>query len=325
MPTISSSRFGPLSTAVRRRLHGPILLATDGTAQSSGAFAAAVCIAAGDMRRTKREPKLPVRVITVSDALPIVPAEVAAAVPRHLIEGRRAEMLANARAQVRYNVADTSNWRVDVMSGPPAATIADVAAEIGASLVITGLGKHALVDRIFGSETALRVMRLSGVPVLAVPENWIGVPRRILVAVDFGPASLRAARTAMRIVPPGGAVCFAHVAPNIGLPDQDTTLAEIYQHSLNEEFDRFVGAVGVPDDVAVTRIPLYGDTARALLDWASAHSADLIVAGTHGINALARLFLGSVASTLVRGAQCAVLIASASHEPDETDAAGEVA
>jgi nucleotide-binding universal stress UspA family protein len=310
MSTISLPERSPAKTAARRRLKGPILLATDGTAQSTGAFAAAVCISAGGTGRTRHVSKLQVHVVTVcADALPIV----FPGVPHEVVEGRRAEMLDGALAQIRYNVADTSNWRVDVLSGPPAPTVAAAAAEANASLVVMGLGRHELLDRVFGTETALRVMRVSPVPILAVPQNWIGVPRRVLVAVDFGPASLRAAKTAMRIIPPGGAVCFAHVAPNSGLPDVDKGLAELYRNNLNEEFDRFVATVGVPDDVAVSRTRLYGDTARALLDWASANGVDMIVTGTHGAGALTRLIVGSVASKLVRGAHCAILVASASR------------
>jgi nucleotide-binding universal stress UspA family protein len=232
-------------------------------------------------------------------------------------------MLASALTQVRYNVADTSNWRVDVLSGAPAPAVAIAAAENKASLVIMGLGKHDMLDRVFGTETALRVMRASSVPILAVPQNWIGIPRKVLVAVDFGPASLHAARTAMRIIPPGGEVCFAYVASNSGLPNVDKGLAELYRNNLNEEFDSFIADVGVPDGLSVVRTRLYGDIARALLDWASANDVDMIVTGTAGANALTRLIVGSVATELVRGTHCAVLVASAPYRPDaiESDAA----
>lgn len=311
MSTISLPERSPVTTAARRRLKGPILLATDGTSQSIGAFAAAVCIAAAGTGRTKHPGKLQVHVVTVcDDALPIV----SPGVPHEVVEGHHAEVLASVLAQVRYNVADTSNWRVDVLSGHTAPTVAVAAVETNASLVVLGLGRHELLDRVFGTETALRVMRVSSVPVLAVPQNWIGVPRKVLVAVDFGPASLRAARTAMRIIPPGGVVCFAHVASNNGLPDVDEGLAELYRNNLNEEFDRFIAAVGVPSDVAIARTRLYGDAARALLEWASTNSADMIVTGTHGANTFARLILGSVASQLVRGAHCAILVASSPRQ-----------
>jgi nucleotide-binding universal stress UspA family protein len=42
----------------------------------------------------------------------------------------------------------------------------------------------------------------------------------------------------------------------------------------------------------------------------------MIVAGSHGLNAIARLLVGSVASKLVRGAQCAVLVSSANGDAE---------
>lgn len=318
MSTTTVSAPTPVRRVPRRRLEGPIVLATDGTAQSSGAFAAAVAIAAGGTRRSENAEKLPVRVVTVCDALPIVVPEIAPVLPHEFLEGRRSDMLSAALEQVRYNVADTSKWSVDALTGPAAPTIAEIAAESGASLIVMGLGKHDLYERVFGSETALRVMQQSQVPVLAVPQNWIGIPRTMLVAVDFGPASLRAAQTAMRILAPGGSVCFAHVAPEIGLAESGgDDLATIYQANLDEELDRFIAAVDVPDGVTVTRIALYGDPARTLLNRARHEGVDMIVAGTHGLNALARLFVGSVASKLVRGTQCALLVAAARTDARE--------
>ena len=312
MSTTTVSAPSTARPVPRRRLEGPIVLATDGTAQSSGAFAAAVAIAAGGTRRSEHAEKLRVRVVTVCDALPIVVPEIAPVLPHEFLEGRRSDMLSAALEQVRYNVADTSKWSVDALTGPAAPTIAETAEEGGASLIVMGLGKHDLYERVFGSETALRVMQQSHVPVLAVPQNWIGIPRTLLVAVDFGPASLRAAQTAMRIVAPGGSVCFAHVAPEIGLPGSDgDDLAVIYKANLDEELDRFIAAVEVPDGVTVTRVALFGDPARTLLNRARHQNVDMIVAGPHGLNALARLFVGSVASKLVRGAQCALLVAAA--------------
>lgn len=323
MPTTTVPTQSPAPPVPRRRLTGPLVLATDGTAQSSGAFAAAVAIAAGGTRRNEPAEKLAVRVVTVCDALPVVVPEIAPVLPHEFLEGRRSDMLAAALEQVRYNVADTAKWSVDALTGPAAPTIAETAEEVGASLIVMGLGKHDLYERVFGSETALRVMQQSRVPVLAVPQNWIGIPRSLLVAVDFGAASLRAARTAMRIIAPGGSACFAHVAPDIGLPDRNgDDLATIYQANLDDEFDRFIGAVGVPDGVTVTHIALYGDPARTLLNRARHEGVDMIVAGTHGLNALARLFVGSVASKLVRGTQCALLVAAAATGKEEEGVEG---
>lgn len=313
MASLTASEGRTVSAVARRRLAGQILLATDGTAQSIGAFAATVAIAAGGTRRGDHAQTTAVRVLTVSDTLIVVPPEVVVGLPQDFAENRRRELLAAAAAQAWKNVGDRAAWQVEVASGSPAPTIVDVADEMRASLIVMGLGKHDLFDRVFGSETALRVMRHAKTPVLAVPQNWIGIPRRVLIAVDFGPASLRAARAAMRIVAPGGSVFFAHVATNIGDPAFGEEFAAVYQASLKDEFDRFIAAVAVPDDVSIEYATLYGDVARTLLAWAKTNHTDMIVAGTHGRNVIARLFVGSVASKLVRGAQCAILVASAQN------------
>lgn len=310
-------RCAPASV-VSALLEGPILVATDGTAQSAGAFNAAASIASRGMRRDERTATLPVHVITVASALPMLNPEMSAVLPADFQGIRRADMLAAAAEQVRYNVADAARWDIEATSGPAAPTITERAAEQDASLIVMGLGKHDLLARMFGSETALMVMQKSHVPVLAVPQNWIGIPRRVLIAVDFGSASLRAARTAMRIIAPGGTVCFAHVAPELGYPGHNEQITEIYQENLSEELDRFIAAVGVPADVTATRAALSGDPAPILLGHARANAIDMIVAGTHGLNALARLLVGSVAATLVRGAQCAVLVASAPVKAEDS-------
>jgi nucleotide-binding universal stress UspA family protein len=59
-----------------------------------------------------------------------------------------------------------------------------------------------------------------------------------------------------------------------------------------------------------------GHAATAILDKAAAWPADLIVAGTHGRSALARVVLGSVSLKLVKEAPCSVRIARLSNHKD---------
>jgi len=59
-----------------------------------------------------------------------------------------------------------------------------------------------------------------------------------------------------------------------------------------------------------------GRTADRLLDFAAAHHIDLIVAGRQGMNALARLFVGSTTKTLLRSASCSLFIAPEPPLPD---------
>jgi nucleotide-binding universal stress UspA family protein len=60
-------------------------------------------------------------------------------------------------------------------------------------------------------------------------------------------------------------------------------------------------------DVPVESEVVEGDVHRAILDYAAAHDADLIVMGTHGRRGLDRYLLGSVTERIVRSSPVPVL------------------
>ena len=64
----------------------------------------------------------------------------------------------------------------------------------------------------------------------------------------------------------------------------------------------------MPAGVEVTFEARQGKTVPQLLECAESHGADMVVAGRHGLSRLARLFVGSVTTALVRAASCAVLV-----------------
>jgi len=65
------------------------------------------------------------------------------------------------------------------------------------------------------------------------------------------------------------------------------------------------------------------DPARAIVEHAKATHVDLIVVGTHGRGAVARLMMGSVAEKVVRTAPCPVLVVRPhEHEFIVPDAVG---
>ena len=74
-----------------------------------------------------------------------------------------------------------------------------------------------------------------------------------------------------------------------------------------------------------SRARSYGLADVEILRFAQAHGADLIVMGTHGYGAVKRLFLGSVADRVVRGATCPVLVVPARAVTRHEDAAGTAA
>ncbi len=58
----------------------------------------------------------------------------------------------------------------------------------------------------------------------------------------------------------------------------------------------------------VLQVEQVGHPAFATVDWADAHSVDMIFCGSHGRSGLARMLLGSVAEKLVRHARCPVWV-----------------
>ena len=59
----------------------------------------------------------------------------------------------------------------------------------------------------------LRLARVSETPVLAIAPNYREPPRRILVAMDFGEASIEAARLALELAAKNATIVLAHVVP----------------------------------------------------------------------------------------------------------------
>lgn len=193
---------------------------------------------------------------------------------------------------------------IEVFVGHAAVVIADVSRELGARLVVMGIGPHSLRHRIFSAETALATSRRSSCPILAVHERSRGLPRSAVVAVDFSPESIHAARKAVCLMADGGHVHLVHVK------SMETAAVDVDGPSvLSERFLRLRSALDCARPVHITSAVREGHPAEQILQAARAQEADLVVAGMRGLNAFERLLAGSVSSALLRGAECSVLLA----------------
>jgi nucleotide-binding universal stress UspA family protein len=183
------------------------------------------------------------------------------------------------------------------------------AAQRHAELVIMGLGRHATVDRLFGSETALHAVRESDLPVLAVPATARGLPAHAVVGTDFDASSVVAARAAARLVGPNGRLTLVHVdAVADPLP---AMLADWPPHvldRLNDAFARQLVQIDLPATMQVDTIPLSGPVGGELVACADRLGADVLVVGRHQRSLVERMVLGSVATRVVRTASCAVMV-----------------
>jgi nucleotide-binding universal stress UspA family protein len=222
---------------------------------------------------------------------------------------RCAAMLDAVRQQVRDVLGASAVVSITVRVGDPAHTIANTARDLGAAVIVVGLGRHRPIDRLLGSETALRIVRLADRPVLAVAGAADALPTRVVVATDFSPSSTRAAEMALPFLGPKPSVSLVHVWHRIPLASPSVVLAEdAYERSLPAALARLGRVVEMPADAGVHTVSLEGQTAEQLLTFAKSSDADLIVVGRRSHSWIDRLFIGSVTTALLRGATCAVLV-----------------
>lgn len=280
---------------VRATVAAPIIVATDGREQSDAALLVGRLIA---------ESADALRLITVLKTLPVVP-EVPLPVPIDIENARRAEATRDVAAQARRVWNQPAD--VELHEGDPATVVARLAHQAGATMIVAGLGRHRVTDRVFGDETALRLIRAADVPVLATAPGLSRAPRRIVVAVDFSETSLRAARVALTLASSGATIYLAHVAP------RDSSLYDwkgwgtSYKHSVGDALQKVREQLRVPDATTVQNVLLQGDPATELLAFATSVNADLIATGSHGHGFVARMLIGSVTTRIVRCSTCSVL------------------
>jgi nucleotide-binding universal stress UspA family protein len=277
-----------------------ILLATHGGHGADGAVRVASILA--QRLRATLDVLAVVDPIPLMEMSPLAMGGMALAPGPGQWEALSEELRASVAAQLRRcHVADAPPV---ITRGTRALQIADTARTSGATLIIMGLGSHGVIDRTLGGETALQLVQIAHTPVLAVPADAGALPRRVVVAVDFSPTSMCAARAAAQCLATGDVLELAHVAPE-GLPSSDSQRGTTSGARLRELASQFV----VPSGVEVVAVELQGEPARSLLAYLDRSAADMIALGSHGYGFWKRLALGSVVSKVVRLATTSVLVA----------------
>lgn len=301
----SSSQSMPLAAAPGPALpFARVLLATDTASASDGAVRVAAAIA--ERHRTQ------LSVLSVVEPTPYpLPLTDLAVAPssQPAIE----EELLTQRLQAVKDQFGRLELRLpaDVLveRSEPLREILVQATALNVELIVLGLGRHAMLDRLFGTETALHAVRDASVPVLAVPSQRMSAPRHVLVGTDFDASSLAAARAAARLVGPHGRITLAHVdAVADPLP---AMLADWPPHvldRLNDAFARMIAQLALPESVEIDTMPLAGTVGTELVGCADRLHADTIVLGRHTRSLVERLVLGSVTTNVVRHAHCAVMV-----------------
>ena len=283
-------------------MHRFVLVATDGSPASMGALRVAATLA--EKKGTG------VEVLGVVEPVPVFDAGFMVALPEvELYESRQEALRHEIQNQVEEVTGDRAGWPIHVEAGVPGTRIVRRAEESGAKAIVMGIGRHRPMDRMFGTETVLQVIRVSHLPVLAVPEGTDRLPRSAAFALDFSLFSQRAATTALSLMESPWEAHLVHVMSGMEfLPTMSDQWREDYEKELRERLSEFGADLAPsPQDLTSFHI-LEGEPAHELLAFARSHDIDLLAAGSHGHSFVGRLLMGSVSTRLIRGADVPVLV-----------------
>jgi nucleotide-binding universal stress UspA family protein len=294
----------PAKARLNPALHGPVLLATDGTGKSGAPAIAAKLIA--------QRLGVPLEIVTVLEPQVIYGAALGG-IPVYLPEvdeARKATRMADVSEFVTRYAEAPAAPPIHLRFGGVAEEIALVARERSATLVVVGAAPHQRLNHIVAGELAVRVLRESTAPVLSVPPGFSALPKSVVVAMDFSPASVRAAETALLLLTEGGTLTLLHVlSPLLA----DAPIRDVQGGDPSDTIQTLFGRVRdelrpfTPADVTIETRIRTDLNVDGILESAASVAADLVVVGTHGPRLLERIFVGSVASSIVHAAPQAVL------------------
>lgn len=178
-----------------------------------------------------------------------------------------------------------------------------------AELMVLGATRRGrLAGAVLGT-TAGHLLRATRIPMLVVREPLPDRPLRVLLTTDLSHHAAHAHTRGLSMARALGAgrepelrSLFVH-PPELGdIPLPASWPTNAAKHELAEFLSAEVPAAPVTPRVRT------GDPAHEIVAEAREWGADLIVMGTHGRRGLGRMFLGSVAETVVRHAPCAALV-----------------
>ncbi|HJQ12868.1 MAG TPA: universal stress protein [Gemmatimonadaceae bacterium] len=200
-------------------------------------------------------------------------------------------------------------WPVRTVVGDAPATIVYEAEESGSDLLVMGIHHHGTLAQALGENTATRVMSKASMPIIGVRPDRGQLPRRIMVATDFGNASWEAAHVAANLVDPGGVVILVHVALPSPLVDEgDEGAALVQREGIEHAFEKLANEIKEGKSIRVETITREGDAATELLSAAEQANPDMIATASQRHRLLTRIMLGSVSRKLVRDGNWSMLI-----------------
>jgi nucleotide-binding universal stress UspA family protein len=285
----------------------PILVATDGGRTSAAALRVARALAARD--------GIHIEAVVVEERFPPMPGACISADALRLEGVPESTRLGRVRAQL-CSVLEGNSWKLRVEFGRIGPTIGRAARASRASLILMGMTRDSLARRLLGSSAIARVLQSAQIPVLAVPATARELPHAAVAAIDFSPASLRAAHEACNLLARPGTLHLVHVRPAKGERVSDIWgWDEIYGAGASVKLQD-LGSELAESGVTVLPQVETGEVIGTLSRVASEAGAEVVACGARNPNAIERRLLGHVPLQLVLSAECSVLIAPCAPSRD---------
>lgn len=233
---------------------------------------------------------------------------------RQHLEAQAHALLAQQLDDPVRNRGITATTRID--AGMPLDAILHEAVATDAELIVLGArGESFLRHALLGSTASRLVRKTVGRPLLVVKQPPHEPYRRLLVPVDFSPASARALAFARRLAPAADIVLLhAYEVPfegKLAYAGVEDGLIEHLRRKLREECQQrlhhLAGEAGLTA-VDYSGLLLHGDPSQQIVAQEQEQDCDLIIMGKHGIGLAEELLLGSVTKHVLSESQGDVLI-----------------
>jgi nucleotide-binding universal stress UspA family protein len=293
----------------------PIVVATDGSSSADAAFIAARLLA--------HRCGAPVEVVAVTEPqLVHLPTSFELSPVPDLDAIRMTALRDRARTQLATTVGEDTGWTVDTRFGEVAPTIQRIVGERHAGLVMTGLSRHGVLDRIYGEETNAFIIQMSTVPVLAVAAGVDTLPRTILVAIDPHSAAYDHStliETLLSEVRSAHFVCVAPATMEMGQARPTPPWQPSYAKDVEAAYQRVRDSLRLPPTASTTLDTLVGNATKDIVRLAREMGTDLIIVGQHRRSLVRRWFDKGLATRLLRASSCSILAIPRTSHPHDAD------
>ena len=248
-------------------------------------------------------------------------------------------ILDNARAGAERRLREfaeglpVSRVSIDVREGRPADSIAAVARDHQADLIVVGKHGERGENAGYTGRTADSLVRSSPAAVLMADGMPGSAPKRIVVPLTYSsitPLLIERVRDiqwrsgadiiAVHVI---GSAVLSHVLSMSNVTTGDPPDADGIEQIFAEERDHWkdeLAAAGIPRARIASKV-VFGEVSDAVIAEINEHRADMIIMGSHA-GPVRRLLLGSAATAVLRQAEVPVLVVvEPDHETEQPSSA----